>query len=171
MYTLNLSEVKLNPALPEDKSFENENQFDLEDEVVAYISGHYGAGHSNPVTIRRHVQSAIRDTTGMNIDDRVKSKMDTLDAELAKGLAERKEQEHTLDAEYGPKFNELLEWKKSESDKIYEEYEPKIMGTSGDERATLEEEKQLKIDDVRNEYNQKDEALSKELSEKRRALR
>lgn len=166
MYTLDLKEVKLNPPITEEKKFENEDQFALQDEVVAYIDANYPNVYANAFTVKRHVEAAIRDQSGATFDERVDAQIEqdrkTSDERIAQMVAA----EETINAEYQPRLDEVNTWVDSEIQKLTDEYFPKINAASDEERQTLEEEKALKFDEIQLESQKKRDAIYEERNAK-----
>jgi|GEM_PF-2555985 len=78
MFTLKLKEVELAPRIEEDKSFSNENKFELESEVKMYIQEKYTHVYKNPLTIGRKVSDAIRDKKGETLNDQIEIAMNSI---------------------------------------------------------------------------------------------
>jgi hypothetical protein len=159
MYTLTLSELKINPPLIEDKKFENEDRWALQDEAVAYITSTYNDTYKNPVTVERLVKKAVRDADGKTDDDRFNEEDKKFNQELTADRAERQAKADVISAEYAPKNEDLKTWLNTEHEKIISEYDDKIFAANPEDKEALREEQQLKIDDLKFEHRKKSDAL------------
>lgn len=162
MFTLNLKEVELVPRIEEDKSFQNADEIDLEKEALTYIMEKY-PDHKNPITISRKIREAIRNEQGQNQEDKTVAYMAESDKQAEKYLVNRKKAEEESNKEFEPKRDELNAWQQKERDRVHDEYQTKIdAAKSSEEEKGLEEKRQLKLDDISYEFDQKFDALMKE---------
>jgi len=166
MYTLNLQEVRLNPPIVEDKKFENEDRWALHEEVAAYIIATYGDTHKNPVTVERLVKKAVRAADGETDDDRFNKQDKEFNEKLEADRAERQVIVDAISAEYASKNADLKSWFDNEAEKIIKEYVDKIFAAKPEDKETLREEQQLKLDDFKFEHRKKSDALWNEQSTK-----
>lgn len=166
MYTLNLQEVKLNPPISEDKKFENEDRWALQEEAATYITATYGDTYQNPVTVERLVKKAVRDADGKTDDDRFNEEDEEFNKELQLNRAERQVKADAISAEYAPKNEELKASFNAEAEKILKEYDDRIFAANPEDKEALREEQQMKLDDLELENRKKSDALWNEQSSK-----
>ena len=123
--------------------------------------------HENPRTVERKIREAIRDDQGLTMKDRVKKSAEEFEKSIDEANQLWRQAEAVVDKEMQPRFDELHEWNKKESDRIWDEYNPKIeKATDEAERENLNEEMKLKMDDIGFEFDKRFDALSRERQEK-----
>ncbi len=163
MFTLKLKEIEISPRIEDDKSFSNENKYELESEVKAYIQEKYADTYKNPLTISRKVSDAIRDEKGETFNDQMEREGKEREVRFEASEKVRAGIEEEVKAKYAPEFEQMEEEKDKKIHALYDEYRPKIdaLNDEGkkDEAKAVEEERSVKEDDIRYEDMQKRNAL------------
>jgi hypothetical protein len=169
MYSLDIREVKLSPALPEEKTFENEDRYALQAEAVSYITATHPDVY-NPVTVERLVGNAIRDAEGKTFQEQFDEKEEASEKLFKESMAVKQGAADSIDEDYAPKSEALKDEFRSAADRIMDEYAAKIGAASPEERAALEEEQQTKLDELALGYRNTSDVLWNEQAEKKDAV-
>ena len=163
MFTLNLKEIELTPRIEVDKVFSNNNRFELEMEVSDYIKVKYRDVYKNPLTINRKVNDAVRDEKGETFEQKFGREKSEQDANFETKYEARKKIEEEITAKYTPEFELMEKEQNKKLDNLSAEYSLKIQEVknegNADQVKAFEEERDLKDDDIRYEYMQRQRTL------------
>jgi len=170
MFTLKLNEIELIPRIEEDKSFSNEDRYELQSEVITYIQEKYANAYKNPVTVSRKVSEATRDKKGETFDNQMERENSESAAEFDASEKKRDEVSEKVINKYAPEFEQISVEMGKKIDALRGEYQLKIVALINegkkDEAKALEEERSIKDDDISYEYKQKyQELVDKQFAE------
>lgn len=165
MFTLNLKELKLNPAITEDKVFNGEDREQVASDAADYIETQYKDIY-NPVTVERVTRDAVRDQKGETQKEQWAREDAESRAEVKAQVAADEKLRKDVWEKYKPdiKKNSAEEWDKITA--VQTEYEAKMKGVTDDaQRSQLQDEMNLKIDDIKLEYRKKNDEVEKKINQ------
>jgi len=105
-WTVNLSEVRIDPLIPEDKTFESTSITELESIAVDYINAAYPGRYPNSITLDRLVTEAMRDSSGKTKAENIEQAFASPEIDTPEIITMRKSQDE-LDREYELKRDDL----------------------------------------------------------------
>lgn len=124
-YTLSLREIQIEPAITEDKTFEDPNREVIQKTAFEYIEQKYPDRYKNKTTLDRLIAASIRDNSGMTLSERTRAIFE--EAYPDKAVLERSSKESEADDEitkkYALLYDEVEEWYRKEGDRIVAETE------------------------------------------------
>lgn len=165
MYTLNLKELKLSPVITEEKAFNGEDRERVASDAADYIEAQYKDIY-NPVTVERVARDAVRDHKGETRKEQWAREDTESRAEVKAQVAADEKLRKDVWEKHKPdiKKNSAEEWDKVSA--IQNEYEAKMKGITDEaRRSELQDEMNLKIDDIKLEYRKKNDEVEKKINQ------
>jgi len=158
MYTLNLKDIKLTPAITEDKEFKGESRTDVSNEAVEYINATFKDVY-NPVTVSRLADAAIKDEKGETMRQQSRRENEELhEKTMGQYNTDRAAENASFDT-FKANLASIGDQEDAQVNAIRTEYKAKIASAAtDDEKDNLEDERDLKIDGVRHEFDKKRDA-------------
>jgi hypothetical protein len=157
MYTVNLKDIQLEQELS-DKQFENEDKYQLIDEVSAFVNENHSEAFPNPVTLSRKIDEAIKNVDGLTQKESIEQRGEEIMGEIEQQAEVKK----TATAPIREKYENMIAESK-------EKFDTERSALLKEQLAAREEEVieaiQLKIDNNTHEAQQDFERLLKEQSE------